>query len=206
MRSHDQDVFMSNHLVEDHWDRTNRFVAPAVVLAVIAVVAGARIVAGGIMGAPAHPITFIGIAAGTTGVVVALVVVGASPAHRGTPTSRFLERVLGTSPGTDRRTAAYVLSLTGGALAGGAFPTVFHGILGLPGEYITQLPEVLATGAVFGIVLTFVVYEFYEALGMFPQTDAVEIGIFAKRGIVFTIVFVAIVGLSRSVWFPLFGV
>jgi hypothetical protein len=171
-------------------------------------VAGGRFVVGKAVGQPAHPITFIGMIAGAVGATAVVVVGTRAYGEDASPTTRFfVGEARGFSDDADRDTATWVV-LFAGTLAGGAYPTVFHGILGLPGRYITHLFPTFATAALWGFALFCFAALLYLATGVLSvDTDSRgELVPFTTLAGLYTATFGVIVGLSRTLWFPFFGI
>ncbi|WP_323676091.1 hypothetical protein [Halorubellus sp. PRR65] len=184
------------------WEPLSRPAAPFVV---VFVVVALRLLAGSLTGRPVHGITLVGIAAGTVGVVIGMTYFKHQYPDGVTPTERLVARYVGSVSTDARGSASYWVTIAAGAVAGGSFPTVFHGLLGLESQYISHLYYAHLTAVLWGMALFFVSYEVYEAMGLFPREDAASIGVFAKRVAVFTVTFAVVIGFSRLLWLPLLG-
>lgn len=193
---------MADQSFVKQWEPLSR---PAIPFVVVFVVLAIRYLAGAITGSPAHGVTIVGIVAGTVGAVIASGFFKHQYPDGVSPTERLVARYVGGVWNDARGNVSYAVALVAGALAGGVFPTLFHGVLGLESQYITHLYYAHLTAVLWGIGLFFVTYEVYEALGAFPREDAASIGVFAKRVAVFTVAFAVIVGFSQLLWLPLLG-
>jgi hypothetical protein len=177
------------------------YAAPFVVLAVVL---GARIGLGTVVGRPAHEITLIAATAGTLGASVVLLTGADAYLPEFTPTMRLLERVSPGGPTEEYRHISRWLILFAGTIAGGVFPTAFRQGLGLSGQYFAGFPYALGTAVAWGVTLFALALAFYLATGSLSEGE--EVRIFAEFFVVYTVPFALVVSLSRLVWFRLLGI
>lgn len=184
------------------WEPKLRPLSPLLVLGVFW---GVRVGVGTLIGWPAHPITFIGLTAGVVGALIVLRIGPAVYDDRFSPTVRLLASLDGVTATDPYRVRAHWVILLVGALAGGIYPTVFHGVLGLDGAYITTfIPGVLTTLS-WGIGLAVVALGLFGLRGVLSMEHPREVRVVLEFHLIFTAVFTVIIGLSRHLWYPLLG-
>lgn len=152
-----------------------------------------------------HPITLLGVAGGA---VAALVVAPAANAldDGPLPAVEFWARtVAGTHP-NDAVREGLALHALYGALLGGLYPWLVHGLAGLPGRYVATLPAGVATGLVFGLV-AFGLAAALDAAGVVGVADASPgwAGALAVH-LLYGLSVGVWTGLATHLWYPLFGV
>lgn len=151
-----------------------------------------------------HPITVVGVGGGA---VAALAVAPAMNALDDGPLPAvefWATRVTGAHP-NDVVRQGLAVHLLYGAVLGGLYPWLFHGIAGLPGRYVDTLPAGAVTGLGLGVL----------ALGLATLYDAsgvVELGVEGPEwagAVVVHLLFGLLVGLwtglATAVWYPLAG-
>jgi|GEM_PF-2730280 len=156
------------------------------------------------MGAP-QPITVVGFLGGILGTIVmtALMHTLADTEPLG---AKFLGTVTGRRPRYLVRSGLVVQILYGG-LAGALVPWIVVGLAGLPGEVVTTLPSALAVGLAVGVAL-------FAVMALLVRTDVTPLAlvgtgdwaVFAGLHVAYGVVFAVVLGLSRTVWYPLAGV
>lgn len=194
---------MSNGGYRARWRPSLRTVAPVIVLAAVL---AARIGVGLGVDRPPHPITFVGAGAGTLGATVVRYVGRDVYEYTTSPTARFAGRFFAGVPDDRATTAANWLVLVAGALAGGVYPTVFIGVLGLPGTAITTPVPGVLVGVLWGALLATVAILTFLVARALSLRAREDVRVFLEFHLVFTVVFTVVVVLSDLVWYPLFGV
>lgn len=194
---------MATGTSDESWTASLAYLAPLVVLAIVL---GARIGLGKAVDRPTHEITLIATTAGTLGASIVVATGGDAYLSGSSPTMRLLQRISPGGPTHEYRRLTRWVILFAGTIAGGVFPTLFRGVLGLPGKYIAGFPHALAAAAIWGLALFVVAVGFYLATGVLSLSDDEEIQIFAEFFVVYVVPFALVVAVSRLVWYPLFGV
>jgi len=185
------------------WRPSLRTIEPVLVFAAVIT---ARVLVGVVAGWMPHPITFVGAAAGTLGASLVLYVGHDVYRHTTSPTVHFFGIFFSGVPDDRAADASHWLVLTVGAVAGGIYPTVFHGLLGLPGSDITTLLPGIFIGLLWGIVLATCGSITYLVTGVLTVSARNEVRVFLEFYVVFGVVFATVMALSNVLWYPLFGI
>lgn len=152
-----------------------------------------------------HPITLVGAAGGA---VAALAVAPAMNAldDGPLPAVEFWASTLTGAHPNDAVTQGLALHALYGALLGGLYPWVFHGLVGLPGRYVATLPAGAATGLALGVV-AFALAAVYDAAGLVDLgVEGVEWAGAVVVHLLFGLGVGVWTGLATAVWYPALGV
>ncbi|WP_435365830.1 hypothetical protein [Haloarchaeobius sp. DYHT-AS-18] len=159
-----------------------------------------------------HPITIIGLLGGGIAAFGMAALLDEFNSKAPLPSDQFLAQTIGDGNPYDHDVSGVLLYLFYGAFVGALFPTFFHGLLGLEAKYITTVPNTLATGLAFGILLL-VPWALLGAAGFvtFPELNLSRDGPIKEHTVVsivaahlfYGLILGIITGLSEPVWYVL---
>lgn len=151
-----------------------------------------------------HPITTLGFAVGLVSAYLIAVVMSL----REEPTLLGAHLLPGGEAdpmmtGEDERfLPAIIVQLGLGAIIGGLYPWVFHGIIGLEGMWITELPWTVMTGLLYGAILSLLAVALtYAGLFKVPDYDYANL---ASYLMIYGGFLGILIGVFRPIWFDIF--
>jgi len=151
-----------------------------------------------------HPITTLGLVVGLVAAYGVAIVM--SFMDEPTLLTAYLFPGVGADPlggeADDKFVPAVVLQLGFGAVLGGLYPWIFHGILGLDGQWITELPYTIVTGVVLGAVVGLLaIGASVVNLYTYPNEDS---GLLGGYLLLYGVLVGLLVGVLRPFWFDIF--
>ncbi|MFB6104741.1 MAG: hypothetical protein ABEJ57_06640 [Halobacteriaceae archaeon] len=150
-----------------------------------------------------HPITTLGFVAGLVaayGVALAMSIMD-EPTLLGAYVLPGETDPLG--PGEDDQfLPAVVIQLGVGAVVGGLYPWLFHGILGLEGRWISELPWTIVTGVVLGAVLGLLAIG-ATLVGWYDYRRE-DTGLLGGYLVLYGVLLGLLVGVVRPFWYDIF--
>lgn len=151
-----------------------------------------------------HPITLLGVAGGAIAAVAVAYPMDAVD-DGPLPAVALRASLSGVHP-NDVVRQGLALHVLYGAVLGGLYPWLFHGLAGLPGRYVATLPAGAATGLALGVV-AFALSALYDAAGLVDLggKPAVRAGTLAVH-LLFGLGVGVWTGLATALWYPLLGV